>query len=101
MAALYWLVVFLTQSMSNAAAALLVLPVALSASSLLGVDPRPFAVSVAVGASLAFMTPLEPACLLVMSTGRYRFADFLRFGLPLSLLCFAGVLVLVPFFVPF
>jgi di/tricarboxylate transporter len=101
MAGLYWLTVLLTQSMSNAAAALLVLPVALSAAASLGVVVRPFAVTVAVSASLAFMTPLEPACLLVMSTGRYRFVDFLRFGLPLTLLCFAGVMVLVPIWFPF
>jgi di/tricarboxylate transporter len=101
MGGIYWLVVALTQSMSNAAAALLVLPVALSAAGSMGVDPRPFAVSVAVGASLAFMTPLEPACLLVMSTGRYRFKDFLIFGLPLTLLAFGGVVLLVPLVFPF
>ena len=101
LAAIYWLTVLLTQPMSNAAAALLVLPVALDTAGLAGVDPRPFAVTVAVAASLAFMTPLEPACLLVMSTGRYRFRDFLAFGAPLTLLSFGIVMALVPVVFPF
>jgi len=101
LAAIYWLTVLLTQPMSNAAAALLVLPVALDTATLAGVDPRPFAVTVAVAASLAFMTPLEPACLLVMSTGRYRFRDFLALGAPLTFLCFGMVLALVPVLFPF
>lgn len=100
MAGLYWLTVLLTQSMSNAAAALLVLPVALSTSELMGVSSRPFAVTVAVAASLAFMTPLEPACLLVMSTGRYRFRNFLQFGAPLTAISFAMVMWLVPLVFP-
>jgi di/tricarboxylate transporter len=100
MAGLYWLTVLLTQSMSNAAAALLVLPVALSTSELMGVNTRPLAITVAVAASLAFMTPLEPACLLVMSTGRYRFRNFLQFGAPLTAICFLMVLWLVPLFFP-
>ncbi len=100
MAGLYWMTVLLTQSMSNAAAAVLVVPVALSVANLLSIDPRPLAITVAVGASLAFMTPLEPACLLVMSTGRYRFRDFLVFGAPLTVTCFALVMVLVPVFFP-
>ncbi len=96
MAGMYWMTVLLTQSMSNAAAALLVAPVAFSAATMLGLDGRPFAITVAVAASLAFMTPLEPACLLVMSTGRYKFRDFLRFGAPLTLMCFLLVMLLVP-----
>ncbi|RMF70699.1 MAG: SLC13 family permease [Acidobacteria bacterium] len=101
LAAIYWMVVVLTQSMTNAAAALLVLPVALSAAAGLDVSPRPFAVTVAVGASLAFMTPFEPACLLVMSAGRYRFLDFVRFGFPLTVLAFIAILTLVPRVFPF
>jgi di/tricarboxylate transporter len=100
LAGLYWVTVLLTQSMSNAAAALLVLPVGLEAATGLGIDPRPVAITIAVAASLAFMTPLEPACLLVMSTGRYRFFDFVRFGAPLTIMAFAIVIVLVPVFYP-
>ncbi len=101
LAGIYWMVVVLTQSMTNAAAALLVLPVALSIATGLDVSPRPFAVTVAVGASLAFMTPFEPACLLVMSAGRYRFLDFVRFGLPLTMLAFLAIVLLVPRVFPF
>lgn len=96
LAVLYWIVVLLTQTMANAAAALLALPIALAAASAMGVDARPFAITITIGASLAFMTPLEPACLLVMSTGRYRVVDFIRFGLPLSVLCFGIVMLIVP-----
>ncbi|RMG45747.1 MAG: SLC13 family permease [Acidobacteria bacterium] len=101
LAGLYWLTVLLTQSMSNAAAALLVLPIGLSSAELMGIAVRPVAVTIAVAASLAFMTPLEPACLLVMSTGRYRFADFMKFGAPLSVVCFLIVMLLVPLFYPY
>ncbi|UCF68867.1 MAG: SLC13 family permease [Acidobacteriota bacterium] len=100
LAGLYWLTVLLTQSMSNAAAALLVLPVGLASANMLGIEVRPVAITIAVAASLAFMTPLEPACLLVMSTGRYRFLDFVRFGAPLSLISFLSVMFLVRLFFP-
>ncbi len=100
LAGFYWLTVLLTQPMSNAAAASLMLPIALASAQTLGVDPRPLVITVVVAASLAFMTPLEPACLLVMSTGRYRIRDFLRFGIPLTLICFAGVFFLVPILFP-
>ncbi len=96
LACMYWLTVLLTQSMSNAAAALVVLPVALSTAAQIGAPARPFAITVAVAASLAFMTPLEPACLLVMSTGRYRFRHFLRYGTPLTVTCFALLMLLIP-----
>lgn len=99
-AGLYWMTVLLTQSMSNAAAALLVLPVALSTGGMMDISTRPFAITVAVAASLAFMTPLEPACLMVMSTGRYRFRNFLQFGAPLTVISFLMVLWLVPVFFP-
>ena len=100
LAGMYWLTVLLTQSMSNAAAALIVVPVALATAAQLGAPARPFAVTVAVAASLAFMTPLEPACLLVMSTGRYGFRHFLRFGAPLTAICFVLVMFLVPLWFP-
>lgn len=101
MAGVYWMTIILTQPMSNAAAALLVLPVALASAATLGADPRPFAVAVAMAASLGFMTPLEPSCLLVMSPGRYRFADFLIFGTPLTIFCFLLAMVLIPLVFPF
>lgn len=100
MAGLYWLTVLLTQPAPNAAAALLVLPMALAAAHSLGIDPRAYAVCVTIAASLGFLTPLEPSCLLVMSTGRYRFRDFLVFGMPLTIICFLLTILLIPMFFP-
>jgi di/tricarboxylate transporter len=92
--------VVLTQPMSNAAAALLVLPVALQAALELGVNPRTFAVTIALAASVSLATPLEPSCLIVYGPGKYRFRDFVLVGGPLTLVLLAVLLVLVPIFWP-
>ncbi|WP_170311865.1 SLC13 family permease [Sulfitobacter sabulilitoris] len=94
------LTVVLTQPMSNAAAALTVLPVAIEVASQSGADPRPFAVMVTLSASLSFIAPFEPALLLVYGPGSYAFRDFLRAGIPLTLLSLAILLLLVPVFWP-
>lgn len=90
----------LTQPMSNAAAALVMLPVAISTATAMGVEPRSMAVLVTLSASLSFVAPLEPACLLVFAPGKYRFADFLKAGLPMSLITLVTLLVLVPLLWP-
>ena len=100
MAAFAVLTILLTQPMSNAAAALTVLPVAVASADALGVDARSLAVLVTLAASLSFITPLEPACLLVYGPGRYRFRDFVRAGLPLTAICLVLLLILVPLFWP-
>jgi di/tricarboxylate transporter len=96
LAAFFALTLLLTQPMSNQAAAVVVVPVAIETALQLGLNPRTFAVMIAVGASCSFLTPLEPACLMVYGPGRYRFADFLRVGALLTVLVFAIALVLVP-----
>lgn len=101
LAAVFALTVLLTQPLNNAAAALLVLPLAVAAAATLGVDPRPYAMAVTVAASCSFLTPFEPACLLVYGTGHYRFRDFARLGAPLTLAVFAIVMLLVPRLWPF
>jgi di/tricarboxylate transporter len=90
------LTVLLTQPMSNAAAALVVLPVALEAAEALGADPRSFAIAILLGASVSFVTPFEPSCLLVYGPGKYRFRDFVVVGLPLTVILIVVVLVLLP-----
>ena len=92
----YLLTVALTQPMSNAAAALVVLPLAILTARELGLNPRAFAAAVTLAASCSFITPLEPASLLVYGPGRYRFRDYFVFGLPLTLLVFAANLFMVP-----
>jgi di/tricarboxylate transporter len=90
------LTVLLTQPMSNQAAAAVVIPVALQTAAQAGLNPRAFAMMVAVAASCSFLTPLEPACLLVYGPGHYRFRDFMKVGAPLTLIIFVIAMVLVP-----
>ena len=94
------LTILLTQPMSNAAAALVVLPVALSTAQQLHLDPRAFAVLITLSASLSFITPFEPSCLIVFSPGKYRFRDFVRCGVPLTILVIAILLLMVPMLWP-
>jgi di/tricarboxylate transporter len=90
------LTVFLTQPMSNQAAAIVVLPIAIETALHLSMNPRTFAMMVAIAASCSYLTPLEPSCLMVYGPGRYRFADFLKIGSILTLLIYAVSITLVP-----
>lgn len=92
----FLLTVGLTQPMSNQAAAAVILPIAVQTALQLGLDPRPFAMGIAVAASCSYITPLEPACLMVYGPGRYRFTDFVRVGGLLVLVVFAIAMLLVP-----
>ena len=90
------LTVFLTQPMSNQAAAIVVLPIAMETALQVGLNPRTFAMMIAVAASCSYLTPLEPACLMVYGPGRYRFTDFLKIGSVLTLLIYGVAITLVP-----
>jgi len=90
------LTILLTQPMSNAAAALVVLPVAMTTAHQMGLNPRTFAVLITLAASLSFITPFEPSCLIVYGPGKYRFRDFLVCGLPLTVLVVVVLLTMVP-----
>jgi di/tricarboxylate transporter len=92
----FLLTVALTQPMSNQAAAVVIFPIAVQTAIGLDLNPRTFAMMVAVAASCSYLTPLEPACLMVYSAGRYRFSDFFKVGAPLTVLIFALALILVP-----
>lgn len=96
----FLLTVALTQPMSNQAAAVMVFPIAIETALQLGLNPRTFAVMIAVAASTSFITPLEPACLLVYGLGRYRFLDFIRVGSLLTVVIYLLAIVLVPMFWP-
>lgn len=96
----FLLTVMLTQPMSNQAAAAVILPIAVHTAEQLNLNPRTFAMMIAVAASCSYLTPLEPACLMVYGPGRYRFADFLKVGTPLVILLFALALWLVPKYWP-
>jgi len=86
---------------SNTATAILMAPVAIATALALEVSPYPFAMIVALAASSAFMTPVSsPVNTLVMEPGRYRFTDFLRVGVPFTLLVMLVSVVLVPLLFP-
>ncbi len=90
------LTMFLTQTMSNAAAALVVLPVAMQTAQTLDVSGQTYAIAVMMAASSSFVAPFEPACILVSGPGKYRFTDYVKAGLGLTLI----MAFLVWFFVP-
>ena len=101
LAGFFLMTVALTQPMSNQAAALVMLPISIKTALALGLNPRTFAVTVTYAASCSFLTPLEPACVLVYTPGRYRFLDFVKVGSILTVAVFAIVIWLVPRFWPF
>ncbi|NNB89241.1 SLC13 family permease [Corallococcus exiguus] len=101
LALLMLLTIVLSAPMSNQAAALVVLPVALNAATQLGVDVRPFAMGVTLAASCSFITPLEPSCVLVYGPGHYRFTDFFRLGTPLTAVLVVFLVLAVPVVWPF
>jgi di/tricarboxylate transporter len=92
----FGLTMLLTQPMSNQAAAVVVVPIAIQTALQLGLNPRTFAAMIAVGASCSFLTPLEPACLMVYGAGNYRFLDFLKVGALLTVLVYLIAILLVP-----
>lgn len=100
LAGFFLLTVALTQPMSNQAAALVVLPVAIKTALALGLNPRTFAMAVTFAASCSFITPLEPACVLIYTPGHYRFFDFVKIGTALTIAVFFIVIWLVPLWWP-
>jgi di/tricarboxylate transporter len=96
LSAFFVLTVLLTQPMSNQSAAVVVLPIAIRTATQLGLNPRAFAIMVALAASCSFLTPLEPACLLVYGPGRYRFVDFLKVGLVPTFVIYMISIIMVP-----
>lgn len=82
---------------TNNAASVLMFPIALSAATSLGSDPRGFAVAMAVAASASFLTPIAyQTNTMVWGPGGYRFGDYARLGAPLAVITTAGVVLLAP-----
>ncbi len=94
--AFFVLTVLLTQPMSNQAAAVVVVPVAITTAVQLGLNPRAFAMTIALAASCSYLTPLEPSCLMVYGPGRYKFSDFLRVGSLLTFIIYIITMIGVP-----
>jgi di/tricarboxylate transporter len=92
----------ITEILSNAAAAVLLAPIAISLAIQLGVSPYPFLMGVAVAASSSFMTPIShQANTLVFGPGRYKFSDYVRVGAGLNILVWAVAMLLIPSLWPF
>jgi len=88
--------------MPNPAVAVLLAPIALRTASDLGISPYTLMMTVAVSASAAFLSPVGHAAnVLVMGPGGYRFSDYLKVGIPLTLVVFFVVLLTMPIFWPF
>jgi len=76
-------------------------PIAIEAARLTGADPRSLAMGVALATSMAFVTPLgHPVNILVMGQGGYRFRDYVRVGLPLTVLLLLVTALVLPRFWP-
>ena len=87
---------------SNTATAVLMAPIALAAAKSMGVSPYPFAMMVAMAASAAFMTPVSsPVNTLVLGPGKYTFSDFVKIGVPFTLLVMVVCVILIPVLFPF
>ncbi|EMJ9865993.1 SLC13 family permease [Salmonella enterica] len=87
---------------SNTATAVLMAPIALAAAKSMGVSPYPFAMAVAMAASAAFMTPVSsPVNTLVLGPGSYSFSDFVKLGVPFTLIVMAVCIVMIPMLFPF
>ncbi len=102
LALVYVATVVFTELITNNAAAVLMFPIALATAGQLDVQPMPFVIATMMGASAGFVTPIGyQTNLMVYGPGGYRFRDYVRFGLPLSVVVGAAVLAAIPVFWPF
>jgi di/tricarboxylate transporter len=87
----------LTNVIANNAAAVIGTPIGIAIAQQLNVDPVPFILAVIFGANMSFATPFGyQTNLLILSAGGYKFADFLRVGIPLSIIMWLGFSFLLP-----
>jgi len=91
----------LSNVISNSAAAVIGTPIAIELARQLGLPPEPFVLAVLFGANMGYATPMADNCnLLIYSAGNYRFKDFLRAGVPLTILMWVALSLILPRFYP-
>ena len=102
MAGLFILAALASQVMPNPAVAVLLAPIALNTANDLGISPYPLLMAVAVSASATFLSPVgHSSNIMVMGPGGYRFSDYLKVGIPLTLVVLVVVIIVMPIFWPF
>lgn len=102
LASLFALCALIGLFISNTATAVLMAPIALGTAQQMGISPYPFAMTIAIAASAAFMTPVSsPVNTLVLGPGNYKFVDFVRIGVPFTLLVMVVSVIAIPWFFPF
>jgi di/tricarboxylate transporter len=99
---IYLITLIVTELITNNAAAALAFPVAYAVATSFGADPRPFIMAVVFGASASFISPYGyQTNLMVFNAGNYKLSDFVRLGLPLSIVYSLVVIFSIPYFFPF
>lgn len=97
LAGIYILSSLMTEPMSNAAATVLMVPIAIDTALTLGANPYAFVLAVVIGASTSFLTPVgHQANVLVFGPGGYRFFDYTRVGAPLNVALFLATMFALP-----
>ncbi|MCJ7623990.1 MAG: anion permease, partial [Anaerolineaceae bacterium] len=91
-----------TQIMPNPAVAVLMAPIALNTAVDLGISPQAMMITLALSVSISLMTPVaHPSNVLIMGPGGYRFTDYIKVGLPLTIISLIATMLLLPIFWPF
>ena len=99
---IYLVTMILTEMASNAATAIIMTPIALSAAAQMGLDPKPFIFSVCFAASASFITPIGyQTNLMVYGPGGYKFSDYVKGGLPLAITLWVMATCIIPLMWPF
>ena len=101
LALVYFLAVTLTELITNNAVAVVLTPIAIGLADGLGIDSRPFLIAIMMGASASFATPIGyQTNTMVYASGNYRFADFLRIGLPMNIIVGIATCAAIALFMP-